>query len=147
MLIAASAVLVILAGIYVLLPLFREPAGNLDVELLAETELDRLLQRKEIVYRNLKDLEMEYRMGRLAEADFRRLAAGYKAEGVAILEKLDRLGVGEDLDERIERAVAARKARIFPSPASGAQAAAACPACGSEVMPGKKFCPDCGHRL
>lgn len=147
MLIAAGAVLVILAGIYVLAPLFREPAGNLDVELLAETELDRLLQRKEVVYRNLKDLEMEYRMGRLGEADFRRLEAGYKAEGAAILEKLDRLGAGEDLDERIERAVAARKARIFPAAASAAQGPGACPACGSEVIPGKKFCPDCGHRL
>ncbi|MBM3788943.1 MAG: hypothetical protein FJW35_01180, partial [Acidobacteria bacterium] len=53
----------------------------------------------------------------------------------------DRLGADEGLDEEIEKAVAGRKARLF------APASANCPACGSGVTPGKKFCPDCGHKL
>ena len=36
---AACTLLVSLVGLYVLTPLFREPKGNLDVELLAETEI------------------------------------------------------------------------------------------------------------
>jgi UDP-galactopyranose mutase len=40
----------------------------------AETELDRLLARKAVVYSNLKDLEFEYKMGRLSEGDYRRLS-------------------------------------------------------------------------
>ena len=58
------------------IPLFREPKAALDIDLLAETELDRLLDRKAVIYRNLKDLEFEYAMGRLSDADFHRLRDG-----------------------------------------------------------------------
>ena len=37
---AACAVLVLLSGAYVLMPLFREPRQGLQVELMAETEFD-----------------------------------------------------------------------------------------------------------
>jgi hypothetical protein len=112
MLLLFCSALTVLAGVYVLAPLFREPRGNLEVELLAETELDRLLNRKAIVYSNLKDLEFEYKMGRLSDADFHRLEAGYKGEASLILHKLDQLGVEKDLDETIEKDISVRKLRI-----------------------------------
>ena len=70
------AVPAITTGIYVLIPLFREPEPALNIDLLAETELDRLLDRKAVIYRNLKDLEFEYSMGRLSDGDFRRRRPG-----------------------------------------------------------------------
>jgi hypothetical protein len=144
MLIAACSLLVVIAGIYVLTPLFKEPEGNLEVELLAETELDRLLARKAVVYSNLKDLEFEYKMGRLADGDFRRLEAGYKSEAAAILQKLDELGVAKDLDDTIEREIAARKAKLLPGTAEQTRR---CPSCGSESPVGKSYCADCGGKL
>jgi hypothetical protein len=132
-----------LAAYYVLTPLFREAKGNLDVELLAETELDRLLNRKAIVYSNLKELEFEYKIGRLSDADFQRLETGYKAEAGVILKQLDELGVEKDLDESIEKDISLRKARLSGKPG----AVVMCPSCGAEALPGKKFCADCGHRL
>lgn len=147
MLLLACTILTLLAGVYVLTPLFREPKGNLEVELLAETELDRLLNRKAVVYTNLRDLEFENKMGRLSEADYRRLEAGYMGEAAAILEKLDQLGVEKDIDEKIERDVTARKARLFaPGPTPTAEGGT-CPACGAAIIKGKKFCADCGRRL
>ncbi len=146
MLIIACSAMVVLAGVYVVTPLFKEPKGNLEVELLAETELDRLLNRKAVVYGNLKDLQFEYSMGRLSDADFKRLEAGYRAEASAILKQLDNLGVDKDLDESIEKEIAARKAKGAGS-ASSRQTGAKCPACGAEVIAGKKFCADCGRRL
>src|SRR5512134_1683445 len=98
MLVLVCATMVGVAAIYVLTPLFRGAKGNLDVELLAETELDRLLNRKAIVYSNLKELEFEYKIGRLSDADFQRLETGYKAEAGVILKQLDQLGVEKDLD-------------------------------------------------
>ena len=144
----ACAALAALAGVYVLIPLFKEPKGNLEVELLAETELDRLLNRKAVVYTNLKDLEFEYKLGRLSDADFQRLEAGYKGEAAQLLQKLDQLGVEKNIDETIERDVATRRARLFssPSPAS-AQSPTRCPGCGTAAIPGKKFCADCGQQL
>jgi hypothetical protein len=149
MLVVACSAMVVLAGVYVLVPLFKEHKGNLEVELLAETELDRLLNRKAIVYSNLKDLEFEYKMGRLSDADFLRLEAGYKTEAAGILQSLDQLGVEKNVDETIEKDVALRKARMFPSRAGQlpAEEASRCPACGAELISGKRFCADCGHRL
>jgi len=147
MLLLACTILTVLAGVYILMPLFREPKGNLEVELLAETELDRLLNRKAIVYTNLKDLEFENKMGRLSEADYRRLEAGYMSEAAVILGKLDELGVEKDIDEKIERDVTARKARLFAPGTAQAAEGETCPACGAAIIQGKKFCADCGHRL
>ena len=144
MIFLAGVILTALAAIYVIMPLFKEPKGNLAVELLAETELDRLLNRKAVIYSNLKDLEFEFKMGRLADADFRRLESGFKAEAAEILQKLDRLGIEENLDDGIEDAIAARKA-TFSS--GNVQAQSHCPSCGAELLPGKQFCADCGRRL
>lgn len=142
----ACTALVALAGFYVLMPLFREPEGTLDIELLAETELDRLLDRKAVVYSNLRDLEFEHKMGRLTDADFQQLDAGYKNEAAAILQKLDQLNASDNLDEVIEKDIAARKAKVYASVTKPAEDSR-CPSCGAEIISGKKFCPDCGHRL
>src|SRR5512137_2237318 len=114
MLLLACTILTLLSGVYVLLPLFQEPKGNLEVELLAETELDRLLNRKAVIYTNLKELDFEFKMGRLSDADHKRLELGYKSEAAITLQKLDQLGVENNIDEAIERDVAARKAVLFP---------------------------------
>jgi hypothetical protein len=140
MLQAACTALVLLAGAYVLVPLFRGRGDSLDGELLAETELDRLLDRKGVVYKNLMDLELEYKMGRLSEADFRRLDTGYKQEAALILQEIDRLGSSGNLDAAIERDIATRKAKAGADPLK-------CPSCGAQVVAGKKYCADCGHRL
>ena len=155
MLFFACSAMTLLAGVYVLTPLFKEPKGNLEVELLAETELDRLLNRKAILYSNIKDLEFEYKMGRLSDADFNRLDAGYKNEAALILQKLDQLGAEKNLDESIEKDISARKSRLFPSSSDTARVVVQsatkelrrCPNCGAEIIVGKKFCADCGHRI
>ncbi len=147
MLIIACGALIVLAGTAVMWPLFHEPKGNLEVELLAETELDRLLNRKAIVYTNIKDLEFEYKMGRLSDSDYRRLEAGYKSEAAAILQKLDQLGEENKIDEAIERDVALRRGKISGQVALEGKSSSVCPACGASIVPGKRFCADCGRRL
>jgi hypothetical protein len=144
MLFLAGTILTTLAAIYVLMPLFREPKGNLEVELLAETELDRLLNRKAVIYSNLKDLEFEHKMGRFGDADFHRLEGGFKSEAAELLHKLDQLGIEKNLEENIEKDIADRKARLTSAKKPDA---AVCPACGAGLTPGKQFCADCGHRV
>jgi hypothetical protein len=140
MLQAACTILVVLAGAYVLIPLFGRGGNNLEVELLSETELDRLLDRKAVVYKNLMDLEFEYKMGRLSDADFKRLDASYKQEAALILQEMDKLGSSGNLDATIEKDISARKAEPGADPLR-------CPSCGAPVIAGKKYCADCGHRL
>ncbi len=143
----ACTAVVIAAGFFTLSPLFRESEGNLDIDLLAETELDRLLDRKTVIYHNLRDLEFEYRMGRLSSADFQQLEAGYKNDAAGILQKLDQLNSSENFDEQIGKEVAARKARLYGARSKRERESPRCPSCGAEIISGKKFCADCGHRL
>ena len=141
------AALALLAGGYILAPLFKGTDAALDIDLLAETELDRLLDRKAVIYRNLKDLEFEHAMGRLSESDYRRLEADYKNDAVNILAKLDGLGASEGLDESIEKDIASRRAKLFAPDSGRRQETKQCPSCGAEIIAGKKFCADCGQRL
>jgi hypothetical protein len=132
--------LALFSGYFVLKPLFGKSKNNLDSELLGETELDRLLDRKSVIYRNIKDLEFEYRIGRLSDTDYKQLDAGYKNDAAIILQKLEQLGVTQDLDDLIEKEIAAHKK-------SPGRNSTQCPSCGADVAPGKKFCADCGYPL
>jgi hypothetical protein len=137
MLVFACVTAVGLAGIYVFMPLFKGSQGNLEAELWTVTDMDRLLDRKAVIYSNLKDLEFEYKMGRLSEPDFAGLEAGYKKEAAAILQQLDSLESEGAIDEVMEKEVSA----------ANMAAATRCPSCGAEAIAGKKFCADCGHSL
>jgi hypothetical protein len=146
-LLLSCTVLTVLAGIFVLFPLFRKSDDSLAIEFLAETELDRLIERKTAVYRNLKDLAFEYEMGRLSEEDFRQLEAGYKTDAAVILQKLEQIGASEHLDESIEKDIASKKSRDSADASHFQKKGTKCSSCGADVIPGKNFCADCGHRL
>jgi rRNA maturation endonuclease Nob1 len=146
-LLLSCTVLTVLAGIFVLLPLFRKSDNSPDIEFLAETELDRLVERKTAIYRNLKDLAFEYEMGRLSEEDFRQLEAGYKTDAAVILQKLEQMGASEHLDESIEKDIASKKNGVSADASKSSQNRTKCSSCGADVIPGKNFCADCGHRL
>jgi hypothetical protein len=147
MLIIACSIMVLLTGFYTLLPLFGDSGENLGVKFLTETEEERLLYRKAVVSSTLEDLEFDYKMGKLVYEDFHRLESGYKAEAAMILQKLDRLGAGAELDESIEGKIAARKSDPFLPGEPCKDATSRCRSCGAELMPGKKFCPDCGNPI
>jgi hypothetical protein len=139
----ACGAVVVLAGICVLTPLFKEPEYDLEREFLAETEWDRLLNRKAVLYGSLKDLELEYAMGRLSDADFHELATGYKNEVAAILQRLDQLGDAHNPNNAAGKNVGLGKSKQHGSASDSSR----CPSCGAQIIPGKKFCADCGRRF
>jgi hypothetical protein len=119
--------LVMVSGCFVLAPLFGKKKIP-DSGLFAETELDRLLDREAVINKGLNDLEFEYKMGRLSEADFKQLETSYKDDVAAILQKI----------EQVEKEKENRR---------GLARSSKCPACGAAAAPGKKFCADCGHKF
>jgi len=139
--------LVVIAGCYVFAPLYGKSGRGLEVDWGAETELELLLHRKEAVYADLRDLELEHKMGRLSEAEFQQLSAAYKNEAAIILERLDQLSAHENLEQLIEREIAARKKIIYSADMHKDSEACRCPSCGAEVIAGKKYCADCGYQL
>jgi hypothetical protein len=138
--------IVLMAGFYVLLPLFRQREDNQDIGLSSETESERLQYRKNIIYRNITDLHFEYSMGRLSNADFQQLETGYKNEAAAVLQKLDQLNT---LEHHPEAAIDQenQKDNWQSAGVSHTQDSLKCTSCGTQAIPGKKFCADCGQRL
>jgi len=123
----SCVILVLAAGGFALWPLFVKDADKSAGE-PTETDADYLVSCKTEVYRNIKELEFEYKMGRLTEADFQQLETEYKTEAANILQKLDALNAPLTRPEPDDKADA-------------------CPACGAKTITGKKFCADCGARL
>jgi hypothetical protein len=60
-----------------------------------KTRLSYLRERKEVVYENLRDLNFEYRAGKVGELDHESLRTSLEEEAAAILSEIARLEESE----------------------------------------------------
>jgi hypothetical protein len=80
--------------------------------------LENLLFEREAALTAIRDLQMDYAMGKLSEADFAELDGRYRATAVDLIRTLDEYGLEddlsteEDLDTWIEQAVRAESQRL-----------------------------------
>jgi hypothetical protein len=56
-----------------------------------KTRLAYLRERKEVVYENLRDLNFEYKAGKVPDADYQSLKASLEEEAAAVLAEIARL--------------------------------------------------------
>ena len=83
---APAVLLAALLIAFVALPLLRAPSDTSESPRRAELEA-----MKEAKYREIKDAELDYRMGKTSEADWRSLDAELRAQAIEILKRLDSL--------------------------------------------------------
>jgi hypothetical protein len=83
-----AAVLVVVVAV-VSAPLRRPGSAGRDAP--ERSELDDLEAAKEAKYREIRDAELDYRTGKLSEADWRALDGTLRAEAVELLKALDAL--------------------------------------------------------
>jgi hypothetical protein len=84
-------IVIVLLGVVVWLvsgPLRRAPA----VEEAEATRREDLEAAKEAKYREIRDAELDYRTGKLSEADWRVLDRELRSEAMDLLRRLDDLG-------------------------------------------------------
>ena len=55
------------------------------------TKLDQLLERRDTIYDNLRDLRFEYRSGKYAEGDFEAMMTALENEAALVLAEIDQL--------------------------------------------------------
>jgi hypothetical protein len=84
MTLAAMVALAVSAALFVLAPLRR-----LAPPLEEAAERDRLLRQRDALSRALRDLELDRATGKLSDADYAELAAGYQARSRSVLSRLD----------------------------------------------------------
>lgn len=58
------------------------------------TKLDQLLERRDAIYENLRDLRFEYRAGKFSEADFEETKQSLEVEAARVLAEMDSLTGG-----------------------------------------------------
>lgn len=90
MVLLVAPVLFIAAVIYVAYPLLREDEEAV-VREKEKTERERLLEQKKEVIANLKDVEMDYRMGKLSHEDYQGLKTDFEQQAVEAFRKLESL--------------------------------------------------------
>jgi hypothetical protein len=93
----APLIVIVVLTVVVLLvsaPLRRGATGRME----AEDELRRadLELARDAKYREIRDAELDYRTGKLSEADWRRLDRELRAEAIDILKRLDEVGGGSE---------------------------------------------------
>ncbi len=74
------------AAVFVITGPLRRPSANREPEDRGEAALEAA---KEAKYREIRDAELDRRIGKLSEEDWRALDAQLRAEAVEILRRLD----------------------------------------------------------
>lgn len=83
-----APVLFIAVVIYVAYPLVKEEEGSLARE-RDNLEREKLLEEKEEAIANLKDIEMDYRMGKLSQGDYENLKLDFEQRAVEVFRRLE----------------------------------------------------------
>ena len=96
-------------------------------------------ERKAAIYENLRDLQFEYRVGKLSDEDYQNTKRDLQKELAAVLAEVDRIKSGLPAVTAVE-----------PPPAPKVEKKVsefACPSCGATFPTALKFCGECGKPM
>lgn len=95
-----------------------------------------LEDRKAQIYENLRDLQFEYRLGKLSDADYQKTKVDLQRELAKVLAEIDTV---QPAQSKAAVAVAAQpKTKVNGK---------ACPHCGAKFERAMKFCGECGKAM
>ena len=57
------------------------------------TQRERVRKKKDDIIANLKDIEMDFRMGKLSQQDYDSLKSEYEQRAVAVFQEMEKLGL------------------------------------------------------
>lgn len=104
-----------------------------------------LEERKAAIYENLRDLQFEYRVGKLSDDDYQQSKLVLQKELAGVVAEIDRIaGVPAAPSAPLPKPASS------PTPAAVATAAPAssrCPNCGASFPQPMKFCGECGSPM
>ena len=105
-------------------------------------------ERKAAIYENLRDLQFEYRLGKLSDNDYQLTKKDLQKELAAVMAEVDKVKLALQAGRPVAAPVAA------PVPAARAKASApapsdnhTCPHCNVTFEQELKFCGECGKPM
>ncbi len=140
-----AAIVLALAFAALAYPLFL---GGSRARASASNTLGELTAQRDGIYAMLRDLDQDYQIGKLDEADYHARREKYLGRAATVLKEIDAensaAGNGEAQSDAIEAEVAAlRQARKEQQ----AEPAGFCRKCGRPFKEGDLFCAKCGQAL
>jgi NADH pyrophosphatase NudC (nudix superfamily) len=106
-----------------------------------ESPFQHLDERKAAIYENLRDLQFEYRLGKLSDADYQHTKKDLQKELTTVLADVDKLKAQLGMNG------AAPPAAARPQSPAKPDAASVCPSCGAKFKENLKFCGECGKPM
>ncbi len=94
--------------------------------------------RKATIYENLRDLQFEYRVGKLSDEDYQRTKLELQAGLAIVLGEIDKI-------KQLE--VAATPGVKLKAAVKKSDAAKVCPHCSAKFEKPLKFCGECGKSM
>ena len=96
-------------------------------------------ERKASIYENLRDLQFEYRVGKLSDADYQAVKLDLQKDLAQVLAEID----------RVKSELGATSPATRPEPVKKPAAAKTnvCPSCGATFEKSLKFCGECGKPM
>ena len=91
-------------------------------------------ERRAAIYENLRDLQFEYRVGKLSDADYQQTKVGLQKELAGVLAEIEKV---------ISGAPPTPVTVAAPQPTPGT----VCPHCNATFPQPLKFCGECGKEM
>jgi len=95
-------------------------------------------ERKAAIYENLRDLQFEYRVGKLSDHDYQQTKKDLQRELAGVMAEVDRLKLQLSPNGSAPPQPAEPKPIVDPL---------ACPHCGAKFPQPLKFCGECGKPM
>jgi len=99
-----------------------------------ESPTAHLEQRKAQIYENLRDLQFEFRVGKLSDADYQKTKLDLQRELAKVLAEIDAV---QPVKAKASAPVVAAKPKTDKK----------CPHCGATFAQALKFCGECGKAM
>jgi len=97
-------------------------------------------ERKAAIYENLRDLQFEYRLGKLSDEDYQNTKRDLQKELAQVLAEVDRIKSGLPPQ--------AVKSQVPPAPKVETKPSGfVCPSCSATFETPLKFCGECGKPM
>ncbi len=115
----------------------------------AVSPFQHLDERKASVYENLRDLQFEYRLGKLSDEDYQATKQDLQRELAAVLAEIDRVKaeLGVAVQSRARTAAPSSNGAKAPAQTAREEAPNRCPHCGAAFSQALKFCGECGKPM
>jgi len=113
-----------------------------------ESPFQHLDERKAAIYENLRDLQFEYRLGKLSDADYQSTKKDLQKELAGVLAEVDKITLTLNVNGAVPRVREAKRAEVkAPIPNPKPLTPIFCSTCGATFDKPLKFCGECGQPM